>query len=313
MRLDQFLVDAVQKEPLFPKELATSRNFLVKQIDAQKVLVNGKACKKRDLLQSGDCVEVQSLLIEPSFESALKPEAIPLDILHEDESILVINKAAGMVVHPGAGNYSGTLVHALMGYSDCFAPGLFPDLPAFRPGIVHRLDAGTTGVMVVAKTPRAHSVLSEHFAQRRVDKQYLMLCAGARLEGEVQGLMGRDPSHRQKYALHVPGGKPSHTTFMLEKAFPKAPCQLTKAVLHTGRTHQIRVHAKFMQAPLLGDPLYGYSKRDQLLEKELGIAFGRPLLHASSLSFPHPLSGVITEYKASLPSDMMQVIELLSI
>lgn len=312
LRLDQFLVDAVQRDPSFPKELSTSRSFLVKQIDAKKVLVNGKSAKKKDLLEEGDVVSIDSLVVEASLESALKPESIQLDILYEDEAILVINKAAGMVVHPGAGNSSATLVHALMGYSDCFAPGKFPDLPAFRPGIVHRLDAGTTGVMVIAKNPRSHAVLSEHFAKRRVHKEYLMLSAGARLTGDVKGPIGRDPSHRQRYALGIDGGKESHTTFYLEKDL-KPPCQLTRAVLHTGRTHQIRVHAKAMQAPLIGDPLYGYSKRDQLLEKELKVHFSRPLLHASLLQLPHPVSGSILEWTANLPGDMLQVIELLSL
>lgn len=310
MRLDQYLASEAKKHPVFPSALSPSRSFITKQIDSQRVLINQRPAKKRELVQEGDIVSVLDLCDSASLEHRLVGESIALEILHEDEAIIVINKGAGMVVHPGAGNYSGTLVHALLGYSTCFHPDCFPSLPPLRPGIVHRLDAGTTGVMVVAKTPRAHAFLSEEFAQRRVGKEYLMLCGGARLEGDVEGLIGRDPKDRQKFILHRPDGRTSHTSFWLEKELT-APFQLTRAQLHTGRTHQIRVHAKAMQAPLLGDPLYGLPKRDQQLEKHYKIALKRTMLHAVNLTFTHPALHHTVSFTAPMHKDMLDVVERL--
>lgn len=296
-----------------------SRSFFSKLIDRGYLYLNGKEAKKREIVREGDEVK---LLLDPLLKQvpskSLRPQKeLPFLVIDEEEDFLILDKPAGMCVHPGAGRQEGTLVNALLGHrGDCFGLESSRENPwavlgaSIRPGIVHRLDIGTTGVMVVAKTPFCHAHLSAQFAQRSVEKEYLLLCAGALLEGTVEGFLGRDPKQRQRFVLHPKEeqtlGRYSKTHFTpLESLTP--PYQLTRANIFTGRTHQIRVHAKARQAPLLGDPLYGNKRLDEETARRTGITPMRAMLHAERLAFDHPRSGKRLSFQAPMPEDMRQL------
>jgi 23S rRNA pseudouridine1911/1915/1917 synthase len=272
-RLDRFL--AVQ----FPH---VSRSLLQRWIAEGYVLVNGESVKKRYRPEPGDEVEVQ-FMATPEME--LTPEPMALDILYEDSYLLVVNKPPGLVVHPGAGNPSGTLVHGLLHH--CL------ELPgdAARPGLVHRLDKDTSGALVVAKSASAHMLLTRQFAQRAVEKTYLGLCWGTPSPTSCEEPLGRDPRHRQRMAV-VPEGKEARTTWKVLRA--DEGVSLLEILLHTGRTHQIRVHLSWVGTPLVGDPLYGGHRRSTSLPHQW--------LHAWRLAFDHPVSGQRLQFQAPLPT-----------
>ena len=250
-----------------------SRSRVQRLIEQGNILLNQKPVRARELVRTGDVISVQD---PPPQPAAVAPEEIPLNILFEDEYLLVLDKPAGMAVHPGAGLHSGTLVNALLA-----RPGSLSSIGGeARPGIVHRLDKDTTGCLVVAKTDRVHFQLSRQFAGREVIKWYLAICRGVLEKSPVEctASIGRHPVQRHKMTA-TPRGRPARTTFTLAQRL--AVGSLLHCRLWTGRTHQIRVHLQELHHPLCGDPVYGGQDP----------RFNRPLLHAWQLGFFHPASG----------------------
>lgn len=282
-RLDLFLAGA----------LAISRTMVGKIIKDGGVLVNGKAAKASYRL-AGD----EELLVsyeEPVPAEAI-PQNIPLVILYEDEHLIVVNKPRGMVVHPAAGNSDGTLVNALLGH----CKNLSGIGGVLRPGIVHRLDKDTSGVMVVAKSDVAHLGLAKQFHERTIERRYIALVHGvlAKDAGTISGPIGRHPVHRQEMAI-VPNGRRAVTHWRCLERFPRTT--LIEAKLETGRTHQIRVHFAHIGHPLVGDPLYGRKKEYLPIEGQA--------LHAAVLGFIHPVTGEKLYFETPMPDVMLQVIE----
>jgi 23S rRNA pseudouridine1911/1915/1917 synthase len=263
-----------------------SRTYFQHLIEIGCVLINGKPVKKRIIPEEGDEIEV---CFQATPETSLKAESIPLEILYEDEHLLAINKPAGMVVHPAPGHWSGTFVNALLGHCQNIAPGTDP----LRPGIVHRLDKDTTGVLVAAKTVPAQQALIELFSNRQMEKLYLAICTGRPQNGIVNLPIGRHPVHRKEMAV-LPDGREAISEFQVA-AF-NDQWSLVLALPRTGRTHQIRVHLKHLGCPILGDPVYG--KRSDIQGP------GRQLLHAYRLSFDHPITGAPMRLTAPIPDDL---------
>jgi len=253
----------------------------------------------------------------PGAEAA-EPVAqdIPLDVVFEDADVLVIDKPAGLVVHPAAGNPDGTLVNALLAHCGDSLSGIGG---VRRPGIVHRLDKDTSGLMVVAKNDRAHHGLSDQFADRTLSRTYLALVWGVPnpTQGRIEGNIGRSSADRKKMAVVTGGGKPAGTKYRVVKSFGMA-ASLVECVLETGRTHQIRVHLTHIGHPLVGDPLYGRGRSGRpggkfasLLPEPLRgslVGFPRQALHAAALTFRHPVSGEIVAFRSSIPADIHELI-----
>lgn len=263
-----------------------SRSYFQFLIAMGSITCNGKAVKKGMIPQIGDEIQIY-FLIPPEME--LMPEEIPLDILYEDDAILCINKPSGMVVHPAPGHPTGTFVNALLHHCRSLPP---QDL---RPGIVHRLDKETSGVLIAAKTVEAHQKLIEAFSQRRVEKEYLAITVGKPPKETVNAPMGRHPKKRKEMTV-IEGGRQALTHFSVLASADGLSLVSARPV--TGRTHQIRVHLKVQNTPVLGDSIYGPEK----LSKKLGAS--RTLLHAHRLIFPHPQTGEKVEIIAPLPEDM---------
>ncbi len=282
-RLDQFLAGL---------DTGYSRSYLQRLIREERVLLNGCPVRKRQAVAAGDVV---SLDWPPQLKLTLDPQSIDFDILSEDEEFLVINKPAGLTVHPGSGRQQqGTLVNALLGYNyDRFAKLIDAEQ---RPGIVHRLDRDTSGVMVVATTAKAKDRISRAFARRRVEKVYLALSAGSPEPGvqKIQTLIGRNPKDRKKMAVVSRNGREAVT--QIQTIAVGTGGSLLKINLETGRTHQIRVHLAHIGCPVIGDPLYGGRRRG-------GIAAARQMLHAWQLQFPHPVTDVPHKFFAEPPAD----------
>lgn len=289
-RLDQYLVQHLPEH---------SRAFLQKLIYAGQVQVNGMAKKAQYRLREGDSIVVT---VPPPQELQVSPEEIPLDILYEDLDLIAVNKAAGMLVHPGAGHASGTLVNALLHHCrDLSGIG-----GVLRPGIVHRLDKGTSGVIVAAKNDGAHRALSEQFKKREVYKEYWAFAFGIfrYQSGIIETAIGRDPIHRKKISSRSSHSRKAVTEYYVERQYPHVA--FLKLVIKTGRTHQIRAHLSEMGHPLVGDLLYGggqhLSRLTPLLRAELQK--DRPLLHAHCLILIHPRSGKKLTLTTPLPKDM---------
>lgn len=280
-RLDQYLAS------VFPGKV--SRSHLKKLIDKGKVLINGTPAKPHHKVKPGEKIEV---LPEDTGDLELKPEEMPLDIIYEDDDIIAINKQPGVAVHPGPGARSGTIVNALL--SHC---GKLSDLNPGRPGIVHRLDKDTSGVMVIAKNNESHAQLAGQFRDRAVKKNYLALVRGVvELDsGIVDMPIGRHPSNRQKMAVRYDSEKKAVTEYKVIKRF--GDFTLVMLDLKTGRTHQIRVHMAYIGHPVLGDGKYG-SKGN----------FPRQMLHSYYLGLRHPKTGREMEFTAGLPEDMKSII-----
>lgn len=285
-RLDRILSNRFQLQ---------SRTYFQNLIEHERVLLNGSPVKKRIKPRSGDEIEIHFIFTQ---ELDIAPEPIPLDILYEDEAIIVVNKAAGMVVHPALGNWSGTFVNALLHHCK---QGSTLD---HRPGIVHRLDKDTSGVMVAAKQAQAGTRLIEMFAAREVHKEYLAVCLGNPGEKTIDLPIGRHPVKRKEMAVLKEGGRPS-VTHCRSLAYD-GQCSVLRLILETGRTHQIRVHLKAIGTPILGDSLYGRESANQKHSAR------RQLLHAHLLRFNHPVTGKPLEFSAPLPEDMRQVVEKIS-
>lgn len=271
-----------------------SRVALQRAFEAGRVRCNGRAIAKDEEIKAGDLLEFSLPETKPA---ELRPAAIPLEILYEDEHMLVLNKPAGMVVHPGAGTHEDTLVHALLAHC---AGGLSGVGGVERPGIVHRLDKQTSGVLLVAKHDAAHRGLSEQFAGRHLRKEYLALLSGVpRLHsGVIERAISRHPVHRERMTVGE-GGRPARTDWEVVEAFD-GRAALVRCRIHSGRTHQIRVHFKSIGHPLLGDRTYGW-KQDPRLP-----APPRVMLHAERIAFLHPVTARAMELHAPPPADFAE-------
>lgn len=280
-RLDVYLTSA----------LDISRSYAQQLIQRQGVTVNGKDAKANRRLNEGDQVKA---VIEVQEEYKVVPQDIPLDIVYEDKDIIVINKARGMVVHPAAGNPDGTLVNALLYHCQGELSGING---VIRPGIVHRLDKDTSGVMVAAKTDEAHKGLAEQIKAHSAHRTYWALVHGNISEerGIVDAPIGRHPKDRIKMAVTFKGGREAVTHFKVLKRY--GDYTWVECKLETGRTHQIRVHMAYIHHPVVNDPLYGYKKDDFPIEGQA--------LHSHCLDLVHPITGKAMHFEASAPADFL--------
>lgn len=267
-----------------------SRSYFQELIEQEYVLLNGKPSKKRVVPSQGDEINV-FFHLRPGPD--LSPQNIPLDILYEDAHLIAVNKPADMVVHPAPGNWSNTFVNALLNHCS------LPQTSEFRPGIVHRLDKETSGVLIAAKTEEAHQKLSALFAQRQIQKEYVAIAIGKVASQTVNAPIKRCPHHRKLMAIADEGGKEALTEIELLGFNGSLSRLLLKP--KTGRTHQIRVHLKHLGNPILGDKLYGNAS----INSRLGAA--RHYLHAKKLSFIHPITGKKMELEAPLSKDMEEI------
>lgn len=276
-----------------------SRVALQRAFDAGLVTMGGRAIKRGQNVTGGDEIVFSMPEVVPM---ELKPVDIPLDVLFEDEHFLAINKAAGMIVHPGAGTGEDTLVHALLSHCAGQLSGIGG---VERPGIVHRLDRETSGVMVVAKTDEAHRGLSEQFAERSLEKEYLALVQGKPelLSGVIDKPIGRNPHQRHKMAVldNEDKAKYARTDWEVVESFEDV-ATLVRCRIHTGRTHQIRVHLKSLGHVLLGDVVYGWKANSRIK-----AAVSRVMLHAEHLVLQHPITGQAMDLRAPVPPDMEEV------
>jgi len=286
-----------------------SRHFLQDAIRAGAVTVNGKTTKPSFRLSHGDIVEM--VVPEPPSKN-IEPEDIPLDILHEDEDVIILNKPPDMIVHPARGNTRGTLVNALMHYSDQLSSGL----GEFRPGIVHRLDRNTTGVMIVTKHEAAQWKIAKQFEHRQVKKTYLAIVHGTPdLDADrISAPLGVHPTIREKYAIRPEIGKAAETYYEVLEAF--RGFSLLKLSPRTGRTHQIRVHLLHLKHPIVADDMYGGKLVYpwQLADAERAVeepVISRCALHASTIEFTHPDTNERVRFEAPLPADMQNLLDLL--
>jgi 23S rRNA pseudouridine1911/1915/1917 synthase len=281
-----------------------SRTYFQMLIENGHVLLNNAPVKKRAKPVVGDEVQVNFILTP---EIGLTAEAIPLNIVYEDSDLLVVNKAAGMVVHPAAGNWSGTFVNALLHHCnqmfDTFSCNSeMPSSSHPRPGIVHRLDKDTSGLLIAAKTLQAQQKLITMFSQRQIHKEYSAICIGNPGNIEINAPIGRHPIHRKQMTV-LPEGKQA-LSVCRTLAFD-GKHSLVRIVLATGRTHQIRVHMKHIGTPILGDATYGNTQANN----KFGVA--RQLLHAQLLRFSHPMTGKLIELEAHPPTDMATWVRVL--
>jgi len=283
-----------------------SRSRVHRLIDDGRVLVNGAAAKPATLAAAGDLIEVDE---PPPRRLDLAAEDIPLVILHEDEELLVLDKPPGLVIHPAAGRRSGTLVNALLQHC-----GELSGIGGVeRPGIVHRLDKDTSGLMVVAKTERAHLALSIAFRRREVEKCYLAVCFGipAVPSGVIEGAVGRHPTERKQMAV-VAAGRPARTLYRVAERLAGASLVECRPV--TGRTHQIRVHMAHLGHAVVGDPVYSGRQWRNLQDPRHRAAcreFPRQALHAWQLAFLHPVSGARLSFEAAPPADFQELLAVL--
>ncbi len=290
-----------------------SRAFLQKLIEQGDVLVNGKPGKPSYRVHTGDRIAV---VIPPPRPLETRPEEIPLDVLYEDNDLIVVNKPAGMVVHPAAGNTEHTLVNALLHHCRGKLAGIGG---VQRPGIVHRLDKGTTGCLVVAKTDTAHQSLVAQFKARGVKKIYRAVCWGnfTKNSGTIETAIGRSAHDRKKMSTHpatAGRGRTALTEYRVLKQLGEFA--LVELTLHTGRTHQIRVHMAHIGHPIVGDTVYGRSRQSeaesarhakQIRDPRSAIPIARPLLHAYKLGFTHPRTGKFMEFEAPIPKDISKI------
>ena len=277
-----------------------SRVALQRAFDAGLVTRAGTAIGRDQSVQTGDEISFRLPAVRRADVEAVD---IPLDIIYEDKHLLAVNKASGMVVHPGAATGQDTLVHALLAHCAGELSGIGG---VERPGIVHRLDRETSGVIIVAKHDAAHRALAEQFASRTLTKEYLALVSGVTqlLSGTINRAISRHPTHRHRMTV-AEGGKPARTDWEQVEAFG-AMAALLRCRIYTGRTHQIRVHLKSLGHPILGDSLYGW-KRDVTLS----VQPERVMLHAEHLVVTHPITGKVLDLRAPLPADFSALIKAL--
>jgi len=305
VRIDKYLVDRMEN---------TSRNRIQHAADAGSIVVNGNTVKANYKVKPGDVIAI--MLDYPRRELKIIPEDIPLNVVYEDDELMVVNKPAGLVVHPGHGNYSGTLVNALA-YR-------FQDLPLFnsedpRPGLVHRIDKDTSGLLVVAKTERAKSHLASQFFHKTSKRRYQALVWGCpkEEEGTITGNIGRSLKNRQVFTVFPDGDYGKHAVTHYTVLEDLGYVSLVECRLETGRTHQIRVHMKYINHPLFNDSNYGgdvilrgttFTKYKQFVENCFKVC-PRQALHAKSLGFVHPVTNKEMYFESDLPDDMHQLVE----
>jgi 23S rRNA pseudouridine1911/1915/1917 synthase len=295
-RVDVFLAN---------REPTVSRSALQRLINEGHITINGRVVKPGQKIKPGDRIVLEIPRPEPL---ALEPEPIPLEILYEDGSLVVLNKPAGLVVHPAPGHWSGTLVNALLHHFGAPGGSLSSIGGKERPGLVHRLDKETSGVMVVAKTDQAHRTLAGQFKQHSITRVYEALTWGAvrKSEGVVELAIGRDTKERKKFSARTANPKASATVYKVVQRFGKLATQV-ELFPRTGRTHQIRVHLAALGHPVLGDSTYGGRK----VREAGGVPIPRVMLHARTLGFAHPTLGTYLEFTAPLPFDMETILAAL--
>jgi 23S rRNA pseudouridine1911/1915/1917 synthase len=303
LRVDKFLMNFIEN---------ATRNKIQQAAKQGHIWVNGTIVKQNYKVKAGD--EVKVMFEHPPYEFLLTPEDIPLDIVYEDDALLVVNKPAGMVVHPGHGNYSGTLINALVHHFDNL-----PNNSSERPGLVHRIDKDTSGLLVIAKTELAMTHLAQQFFEKSSEREYVALVWGnvEEDEGTVEGHIGRNPKNRLQMVVFPEGdeGKEAVTHYkVLERL---GYVTLISCKLETGRTHQIRVHMKYIGHTLFNDERYGgdkilkgttFTKYKQFVENAFKT-LPRQALHAKTLGFEHPKTGEFMRFESELPQDMVNCIE----
>ena len=303
VRLDRFLVSVLPQQ---------SRSQIQRLIKDGHVSIAGRSAKANHPVKTGEHIAVE---IPAPIESRAEAEPLPLPILYQDHDIVVVDKPAGMVVHPAAGHAGGTLVNALLHHVDDLS-GIGGEA---RPGIVHRLDRGTSGLMVVAKHDTAHEELSRQFRDREVEKEYVALVWGEVMAGRrIDAPIGRDPSNRKKMsaaATKAPRkgnrarrSREAVTRIVRAEHFGRT-LTLARVAIHTGRTHQIRVHLSAIGHPVVGDPLYGGVHRRVPGDLRAVTHLERPFLHAAKLAFGHPSDGRRMEFTSELPDDLQRVLD----
>ena len=290
LRLDRFLAGVPR---------VGTRSHAKQLIDAARVCVDGVARKSAHPLRGGERIVID---LPPPEPLAVEPEAVPLDVLYEDDDLLAIDKPAGMVVHPAPGARRGTLVHALAHRLGATAPG-DPE----RAGIVHRLDRDTSGVLLVARTREALEGLARQFRERTIEKRYLAVVRGrlGRATGRVDRPIGRHPRERKRMSVHARRGRPATTTWSVVEEL--AGATVVRLRPETGRTHQLRVHLAALGHPIVGDRVYGRARR----EGGTTVPFPRQALHAEEIRFVHPRTGISLTVRSPLPPDIERLIETL--
>ena len=303
LRVDKFLINRIEN---------ASRNKIQLAAKAGNIHVNKAAVKPNYKVKGGDLVQV--LFSHPPFENLLVPEDLPLDIVYEDDALVVINKAPGMVVHPGHGNYSGTLVNALLHHFETL-----PQNNQQRPGLVHRIDKDTSGLLVVAKTETAMTHLAQQFFDKTSEREYIALVWGRMEEdsGTVEGAIGRHPKNRLQMMVFPEGDQGKHAVTHFNVLEHLGYVTLISCRLETGRTHQIRVHMKHIGHTLFNDARYGgdallkgtsFTKYKQFVDNCFHL-MPRQALHARTLGFVHPTTGKKMSFEAPLPEDFSNVLE----
>lgn len=305
LRIDKFLMNRVMN---------VSRNRIQNAADAGCILINGKAVKSNYKVKPGEIISV--VMSKPPRDTEIYPENIPLHIIYEDESLLIVNKEAGMVVHPGHGNFTGTLVNALTYH--------FKDLPQtangpLRPGLVHRIDKNTSGLLVIAKTENAMSKLAKEFFDHTIKRRYIALVWGElkESEGRIEGHIGRSIKDRRVMDVYPEGDQGKHAVTHYKTIATFGYTSLVECRLETGRTHQIRAHMQHIGHPLFNDETYGgnkilkgttFTNYKKFIENCFSI-LPRQALHAQSLGFKHPLTGEEIYFEAELPTDFLELLE----
>lgn len=283
IRLDKYLMNKTD----------ISRSKIQEMIKEELVLVNGKKTKNSYVLRLGDKVEIVGELKE---ETDAKPEKMDLDIVYEDDDVMVINKPSGMVVHPAIGHFSGTLVNGLLAHTN----SLSSNNGDIRPGIVHRIDKDTSGLLIVAKNDKAHEILSDQLKDKTLSRVYLALVQGKinHDTGTIDAPIGRDPYDRKKMCVTDENSREAITHFRVLERYKNA--SLIECKLETGRTHQIRVHMNYIKHPIINDPVYG--PRKQISE------FGQ-MLHAKEIGFVHPTTKEYMTFKCDVPKEFNEILE----
>ncbi len=285
IRLDKYLMNNTEY----------SRNYIQKLIDNDMILVNDKSVKASYLVKENDQIIINDILNE---DMNVEPENIPLDIVYEDDYLMVVNKPSGMVVHPANGNYNHTLVNALMYHSNKLS-SINGD---FRPGIVHRIDADTSGLLLVAKSDSVHNDLAKQISEKSVTRKYVCLVHGVILEDSatIDAPIGRDKNDRKKMSVTSENSKDAVTNIRVLERYKDST--LIECSLETGRTHQIRVHMAYIGHPVVNDPVYGHLKLD---DKDFG-----QMLHAKEIGFVHPISGEFLDFKVDPPKRFMEILDI---
>ena len=283
-RIDKYLTDNTDY----------TRSKIQKMIENGNILVNNKQTKDSYKLKENDRITIE----EYNEEIDIEPENIPLDIYYEDEDLIVVNKPSGMVVHPAPGNYSKTLVNALMYHTN----NLSTINTSIRPGIVHRIDADTSGLLLVAKNDKTHNALAEAIQKKEVVREYIALVEGVIMEDNatIDAPIGRDKNNRKKMAVTSENSKDAITHIRVLDRYKDST--LIRCKLETGRTHQIRVHLNYIGHPVVNDPVYGYKK---LIDKDFG-----QMLHAEKIGFVHPTTKEYMEFTAPLPDRFKEILEI---